>query len=55
MKLFLALTLVGVSYGFSLFSIEMPDYTVVSKIGNNVEIRKYPQLKWADTSFNVTF
>ena len=55
MSLFLVMALVGVSYGWSLFKIEMPDYQVLSKIGDNVEIRKYPQLKWAATSFDVTF
>ena len=31
-------------------AIEMPDYTIVEKMSDDIEIRKYPATKWVCAS-----
>ena len=49
-SIILILALIGAS-----LAIEMPSYSVISQLSQDVEIRRYPQTKWASTSSKGTF
>ena len=56
-KIYIQVFLISILFqlGFSWFDIEKPDYQVLSKIGKNVEIRKYNATKWVCTSAKGIF